>query len=166
MYGLLQCHQAYTVEIVTPEWMNECLTTPQHENKSAIGCQNMAHQSRWGRHADTWNNNLFWINFVLNENERLYFETNFCCCSIVVFSFGCCCCLFVCLLFVCFLFFCFCLFLFLLIFPSRVKSVWVYRTKIYITIYQSLSARYGTYVHLRFKHAFLGALSCLFMTVN
>ena len=22
------------------EWMNECLTTPQHENRSAIGCQN------------------------------------------------------------------------------------------------------------------------------
>ena len=21
------------------EWMNECLTTPQHKNKSAIGCQ-------------------------------------------------------------------------------------------------------------------------------
>ena len=23
------------------EWMNECLTTPQHENRSAIGCQNI-----------------------------------------------------------------------------------------------------------------------------
>ena len=21
------------------EWINECLTTPQHKNKSAIGCQ-------------------------------------------------------------------------------------------------------------------------------
>ena len=24
---------------IVNEWMNECLTTPQHKNKSAIGCQ-------------------------------------------------------------------------------------------------------------------------------
>ena len=28
------------------QWMNECLTTPQHENRSAIGCQNKV---------DAWN---------------------------------------------------------------------------------------------------------------
>ena len=27
-------------------WKNECLTTPQHENRSAIGCQNKV---------DAWN---------------------------------------------------------------------------------------------------------------
>ena len=28
------------------EWMNECLTTPQHENRSAIGCQNNSTMER------------------------------------------------------------------------------------------------------------------------
>ena len=32
--------------VLVDEWMNECLTTPQHENRSAIGCQNKV---------DAWN---------------------------------------------------------------------------------------------------------------